>query len=57
MPGISAAYTLHRGLLSEEFKVHSSLTKQASTDFVGKLPERLQLLEVLSEVHHLQLVT
>jgi hypothetical protein len=39
MPGISAACALHRELLSEEFKVCTSLTKQASTDFVGKLSE------------------
>jgi hypothetical protein len=57
MPGVSAAYALLHELMSEEFKVCSSLTKWASTDFVGKLPEWLQVFEVLSEVYHLQLVT
>jgi hypothetical protein len=56
-PQILAAYTLCCGLLAEKLAIHSSLTKRTLADFIGKLPEQLQLALVSSAVYHLHNIT
>jgi hypothetical protein len=43
--------------MNKECAIHTSLTAYTSIDFIGKLPEWLQLVLVSSAVHHMHHVT